>query len=399
MKTSKRIPFFLIVRHVRHSNKGTLALIVFLMAIAFINLLFINSLFSGVVESNQSQLINTRTGNVMITPAKGSDFIDNPAAVVKAVDKVPGVQAAAAETLLPGSIEFGGTRGNFDVTAIDPTTQEKATTVSQKMTAGSYLKPGDTNGIILGDSIAGKKENDTDFAPNGIKVGDTVNVITDSTSHPFVVRGVFKTKFNGTDDRAFVTNAALNQIAPALQGKATDVVVRADHRGNEDKLVAEMKAAGVTGNLRTWQQLAGSVREITSSFVTINALMTVVGFFIAAVTIFIIIYVDVTHRRQEVGILRAIGVRSPLVVMTYVLQAAVYSFLGVAMGTVLYFAILFPYFKAFPFKIPIGDVSLSIIPWDYLFRAFTVVAVGMLSGLIPALIGTRRPILDDILNR
>jgi ABC-type antimicrobial peptide transport system permease subunit len=82
-----------------------------------------------------------------------------------------------------------------------------------------------------------------------------------------------------------------------------------------------------------------------------------------------------------------------------VLQAAVYSFLGVALGTVLYFAIIFPYFKAFPFKIPIGDVSLSIIPWDYLFRAFTVVALGMLSGLIPALIGTRRPILDDILNR
>ena len=38
MKTSKRIPFFLIVRHVRHSNKGTLALIVFLMAIAIIKL-------------------------------------------------------------------------------------------------------------------------------------------------------------------------------------------------------------------------------------------------------------------------------------------------------------------------------------------------------------------------
>lgn len=399
MKTSKRIPLFLIVRHVRHSNKWTLALIVFLMAIAFINLLFINSLFSGVIESNQSQLINTRTGNVMITPAKGSDFIDNPAALVKQVDKVPGVQAAAAETLVPGSIEFAGTRGNFDVTAIDPAQEKKATTVSEKMVTGSYLSPGDTEGIILGDIIAGKKENDTDFAPNGIKVGDTVNVITDSMVHPFQVRGVFKTKFNGTDDRAFVTNQGLNKIAPALQGKATAVIVRADKRGNETKLVADMKAAGVPGTLRTWQQLAGAVREITSSFVTINALMTVVGFFIAAVTIFIIIYVDVTHRRQEVGILRAIGVRSPLVVMTYVLQAAVYSFLGVALGTALYFAILFPYFKAFPFKIPIGDVSLSIIPWDYLFRAFTVVAVGMLSGLIPALIGTRRPILDDILNR
>ena len=104
MKTSKRIPFFLIVRHVRHSNKWTLALIIFLMAIAFINLLFINSLFSGVVESNESQLINTRTGNVMITPPKGQEFISDPGALVKAVDKVPGVQAAAAEALAPAAL-------------------------------------------------------------------------------------------------------------------------------------------------------------------------------------------------------------------------------------------------------------------------------------------------------
>jgi ABC-type antimicrobial peptide transport system permease subunit len=92
-------------------------------------------------------------------------------------------------------------------------------------------------------------------------------------------------------------------------------------------------------------------------------------------------------------------VRSPLVVSTYILQAAVYSFLGVVLGTILFFAILVPYFQAFPFKIPIGDVTLSIVPWDYLFRAGAVVFVGMLSGLIPAVIGTRRPILDDILNR
>jgi putative ABC transport system permease protein len=230
-------------------------------------------------------------------------------------------------------------------------------------------------------------------------VGDTVSVVTDEANHRFKVRGLFETKFSGADDRAFITDSALARTAPELLGKANAIVVRTDRRGIEDEVVARMKAAGVPGTIRTWEQAAGMVREITSSFVTINALMTIVGFFIAAVTIFIIIYVDVTHRRQEIGILRAIGVRSPLIVTTYILQAAVYSFAGVALGTVLYFAILWPYFQAFPFKIPIGDVSLSIIPWDYLFRAFTVVFVGMLSGFIPALIGTRRPILDDILNR
>jgi putative ABC transport system permease protein len=399
MKSSKRIPFFLIIRHIRHSNKWTLALIIFLMAIAFINLLFINSLFNGVIESNENQLINTRTGNITVTPVKGAEFVTDPAGTARSIDKVAGVKAAAPEVVVPGGIQFEGQRGNFEVTAIDPSQEKQATTVSQKMVSGSYLSPNDASGIILGSEIAGKKEDDTDFAPAGIKVGDTVDVLTDSTAHPFTVRGVFDTKFNGTDNRAFVSQPSLKTLAPELQGKASVIIVRTVKRGNEDQVVDRMKAAGIPGTFRTWQQSAGAVREITSSFVTINALMTVVGFFIAAVTIFIIIYVDITHKRQEIGILRAIGVRSPLVVSTYILQAAVYSFLGVVLGTILFFAILVPYFQAFPFKIPIGDVTLSIVPWDYLFRAGAVVFVGMLSGLIPAVIGTRRPILDDILNR
>lgn len=399
MKTSARIPFFLILRHVRHSNKWTLALIIFLMAIAFINLLFINSLFNGVIESNESQLINTRTGNITVTPARGTEFITDPEATVEALSKIEGVEAAAAEVIVPTSLEYEGQRSAVDVTAIDPAREKAATTVSKKMVSGSYLQSGDEEGIILGRDIAGEKDDEADFAPDGIPVGSTVYLVTGTEAQRFVVRGVFQTKFSGTDNRGFITEAGLARIAPQLVGQATLIVVRTSERGGEEALVEDMRAAGIPGTFRTWRQSAGQVRTLTNSFVTINALMTIVGFFIAAVTIFIIIYVDVTHRRQEIGILRAIGVRGPLVVTTYVLQAAVYSFLGVTLGTVLFFAVLVPYFRAFPFRIPIGDVTLSIIPWDYVFRAFTVVFVGMLSGLIPAAIGTRRSILDDILNR
>jgi putative ABC transport system permease protein len=399
MKSRQRIPFFLIWRHIRFSNKWTLGLIILLMGIAFINLLFVNSLFNGVIESNENQLINTRSGNITITPTKGQSVINDPLAVVSKVDKVPLVKSASPEVVIPGTLAYGGRRGNYDVVAITPAIEQKTTTVSQHMVSGEYLKTGDADGIILGQDIAGKKDDPTAFAPNGIKPGQKVEVITDTAPREFTVRGVFQTKFNGTDDNAYITQAGLARIAPELVGKATNILVKTTTKGNEPAIVASMKSAGIPGTLRTWEQSATSLKTLTNSFVTINTLMTVVGFFIAAVTIFIIIYVDVTHKRQEIGILRAIGIKSHLIVTTYVLQAAVYSFLGVVVGTILYFGILVPYFTVYPFKIPIGDVNLSIVPWDYVFRAATVVAVGMLSGLIPALIGTRRPILDDILNR
>jgi len=117
------------------------------------------------------------------------------------------------------------------------------------------------------------------------------------------------------------------------------------------------------------------------------------------VTIFIIMYVDITHKRQEIGILRAVGVKSYLIGTTFVLQTIVYSFLGVALGTAMYFGIIFPYFQAYPFSIPIGDVTLSVSPADFVSRGLSVIFVGILSGLIPAIIGLRTKILDAILGR
>ena len=141
------------------------------------------------------------------------------------------------------------------------------------------------------------------------------------------------------------------------------------------------------------------MQSITKSFVTINALLTVVGFIIAAVTIFIIIYVDITHRRQEIGILRALGIKSYLITSTYILQSTVYSLFGVALGTALFFGILVPYFQARPFSLPLGDVTLFISPADFASRAVAVVVVAILSGLIPAVIATRKNLLDDIMGR
>jgi putative ABC transport system permease protein len=400
MKSDKRIPLFLILRHLRRTNKWTLALIIFLLSIAFINLIFINSLFNGVIESNNRQIISFRTGNITMGPANGNEYIQDSDGVTRQVESVSGVKAAAPETDVPGSLQFDGAKGDYSITAIEPEKEKRVTDVSKKMVSGSYLEPRDLDGIIVGDEIAGNKTNGArHLSFSGVKVGDRLTLIMGGQEREFTVRGVFRTKSNQVDDRTFITRAALDSMAPEFAGRASSIIIRTDKTGTEAATVGRLKAAGVEGTFLTWQQAAEGLQTLTDSFVTINTLLTVVGFFIAAVTIFIIIYVDITHRRQEIGILRAVGVKSSLVVSTYVLQGAVYSFCGVMVGTALYFGIIFPYFQAYPFQIPIGDVTLSVSPGDFVFRALTVVAVAILSALIPSMIATRKSILDDILGR
>lgn len=402
MKSERKIPFFLISRHLRRSNRWTLMLIIFLMAIAFINLIFINSLFQGVIEADNRQIIETTNGNISVAPAQGSEFISNPDEVVGKIELVEGVKAASPRLNLPATLEVDNARKNLEVWGVDPESESRVTNISTSMAGGSYLSPADLSAVVIGNEVAAVGEGEGEEkgrAPDRIRVGDRLDLAIGSSRNDFTVKGIFRTKFERADGRVFITRSSLERIAPELKGKATDILIKTDTTGNEDEVVRRLEAAGITGRFTTWQQAAKLVKSLTDSFVTINALLTVVGFFIAAVTIFIIMYVDISHKRLEIGVLRALGVKSYLIGATFVLQTIVYSFCGVALGTAMFFGILVPYFIVHPFSIPIGDVTLAVIPVDFVSRALAVVLVATLSGLIPAVISLRKKILDEILGR
>ncbi len=399
MNREFRIPFFLMGRFVRRTNKWTLFLVIFLLAIAYINLIFVNSLFQGVIEASNRQVISTTTGNIVVTPAEGQEFVDNAAETASRVAQTDEVTGVAAETVVPASLRYGAIDANFPVIAIDPAQESQVTDISRKMIQGSYLEPGDTDGIVIGRQVTGSQGARNLNTFEGIQVGDKISLVVSGIPHEFTLRGVFYAKFTEADNRTFITRDALDQLLPNLHDKASNIIVRIDKTGNEPTVIARLEEQGIPGTFNSWQAMAGNITTVVDSFTTINALLTTVGFLIAAVTIFIIIYVDISHRRQEIGILRAIGIKGYLIRATYVFQSLVYTVLGVAVGAAIFFAVLVPYFKVHPFSLPLGDVNLAVLAGDLVGRGLGVLALGIASGLIPSIIVTRAKILDEIAGR
>jgi len=400
VRTEARIPFFLIARHVMRGSKWTLALIIFLVSIAFINLVFITSLFNGIIDNSNQQIINTSTGHVSITPREGHDFIGDTDAVLAKIKDVDGVKAASAQMIVSASLKYKNIKGSWRVLAINPSDEKKVTNVSQRMIKGSYLNPDDTDKIIIGRQIAGGADVEMNaFSFKGARVGDTVTLSFDNVKRDFKIKGIFYTKFIETDERAFITQKALEQLAPYYDGKATSIVIRIDKEGKEDSVISTMKSRGIDESFYTWKDLAGLMKTVTKSFLSINALLSFVGLLIAAVTIFIVIYIDISNKRQQIGILRAIGIKPYLIRATYVLQTVIYSVSGVLLGTGLFFSIIVPYFRSHPFQLPIGDAVLVINYADFVIRAEAVILVALLSGLIPAILVTRAKLLDEILGK
>ena len=405
MKHELKLPFYLAFQSIRRGRKWTLFLTILLMAVAFINLIFISSLFNGIIDGSNKQIKNTLTGNVYMVPKEGVDYLVKKNAFLnylKVLDKInsaDGIVAATSTFNFPGRIEYKSRSGRWPIVAINPEQYAKVINVSQKMYQGKYLDENDDDQIILGRQIAGGEGViSTSTALRGIKVGDKVKVVFDNKSKTFTVKGIFDTKFAESDSRAFITEKSLRSISPDIVDIANVILIKTDE-DKAEKILASVKSLRPDTETYLWTEAAGVMRSISSSFTSINVLMTIVGVIIAGVTTFIVVYVDIVNRRKQIGILRAIGIRPYIIVSNYMILALIYATLGIVLGSAIFFLGLVPYFNANPFTLPITEAVLNLKWVEYFARIQIIGIVAVISGLIPALIVTKSKMIDTIIGK
>lgn len=400
MKNKNRLPFYLAFKYIQRGRKWTLTLTIFLVAIAFVNLIFISSLFNGIIKGTDEQIINTLTGNIYLAPREGENTISNKTKVIENLKTIKEITGVSAQLQIPGRLEYNKISGNWPIIAVHPSDEITVTNIHRKMIAGKYLKDDDEDGIVIGQQIAGGEGVEQNaFSFKGAKVNEKVKILIGDQEKEFTIRGIFKTKFIDADEKAFITQTAFNKILPGLEDKANTFIIKITSDTEKDKVVTKIKKQPIDSSVYTWEEVAGLMKSVSESFLSINAIMIFVGILIASATIFIVIYVDITNKRRQIGILRAIGVQPYIIVFSYVILSAIYSVLGVILGTIIFFAVLVPYFKAYPFQIPLADIVLELDKVDFIARAEMVMIVSVISGLIPAIIVTRVKMLNAILGK
>jgi putative ABC transport system permease protein len=378
-------------------SKWKLFLIVFLMAAAFINLIFVTALFSGIINMFNNQTINTYTGNVMILPKDSEKKISSVDTKIKDVEAISEVKAATAQVVVPGTLEHNNISGSWTVLAMDPEKDKKVTNISTKIISGGYLDQNDKNGVIIGRQIAGGDGVEMDaFSLKGVEVGDKIELTSGEIKKEYTLRGIFYTKYIYADQQAYITKASLDELMPGFyKDSATRILVKTE-KGNEDKVIQQLKDIGIEESIYSWEDASGMMKSVTGSFTSINVLLSIVGVLIAAFTIFIVVYIDIADKKQQIGILRAIGIKPYIIDGMYIMQTVVYSCFGVILGTVIFLGGLVTYFNHYPFVLPIGDASLSVNYADLFLRAETIIFVAIGAGLIPAIMVTRMKLLDAI---
>ena len=402
---------FLSRKSLTRGNRWQLALIIIVISLSFISLLLTPSIMAGVVKSLDNQQINALSGNIVIVPQSDKDYLDNVEETQTQIQKTAGVVGVSPrlnsrafieyqwlDTQSPSDISKSGT---WNVIGIDPQRDATVTTIHSQMIQGSYLDEHDLDSIILGVEIAGGTMAQTEQyrTLGGVTIGSKVRLTyANGVQKEYMVNGIFRTREGMADRMALVNKEELVSVlgGQVSADQASQIIIRTAPSYDENTVIGELKAAGISGEIRTWQEYGGSAGGVVSSFNAIASLISAIGIVVAAVVMFIVIYINVLHRERQIGILRAIGINRRIVIYSYLFQAVFYAFSGMAIGGLIFRFVIIPYFNAYPIDLPIGLVSLSVNPETIQLGIIGIVLAAVFAGVIPVLSIIRHSIIRSI---
>jgi putative ABC transport system permease protein len=406
-----KLALFLAYKSIIKGSRWTLVLIILVMSLSFANLILTPSIMSGVTEAINQQQIDTLYGNIVIDPPNDEYYLTNAGQVETRVASTPGVTGIAPHLNSAALFEYNwqsitspqekGDSGNWNVIGIDPQKEITVTTIYNSLISGSYLAPGDRNQIVLGVEIAGGKQADNQsfLTLGGVKVGDRVRLTyPNGIQREYTVKGIFKAREAQANNMAYVTTIEMNSVLGSAINinSVSQILVRIQPGVSDTTMIAELKTLGINGQVRSWADYGGGVGGIVSSFGVISSLIGGIGLAVAGVVMFIMIYINVGHRKRQIGILRAIGVNRKVVLTSYLIQALLYAVLGVIFGGLILGYIIKPYFDGHPIDLPIGLVSLTIDMSTIRNGIIGLLIAAILAGIIPVLNITRESIINAI---
>ncbi len=401
-----RTAFFIAYKTIIKSQKSTIFLLVFILSLAFFNLIFITGFLAGFADGILNSMINTTTAHISITPQETpiqKAFILNQQSLRKDIETIPGIDATTGRYLLSGSVAYDKSKNGIfkyvsaPIIGIDPIDEKNVLKIQNLMVAGSFPNDLQEDEIILGANLAGGFDTVQASDLGGAKVGDKVQVTYPSgIIRTYTVRGVFNITIGFFGTGAFISKKEAETIL-STNDAASEILVKVDLNKNTLKeYVTHIKEIAPTLKVEDYTRRLSAVGILVTAFNSMSFIVSMISIAVAAITLFVMIYINAVSKRRQIGILKAIGIRESIIELSYVLQSLFYGVLGVMGGLVLLFLVVRPYLGIHPIIMPFGNAKLIYTPLGILIDIFCLIFAAFVAGLIPARIVTRQGILKAI---
>jgi putative ABC transport system permease protein len=412
-----RVALFLAWRQLTRTSLWSTSLIIVIMTLTFLNLVVVSGVLVGLVEGINVATRQLYSGDVFIRPSENRTTIDGTAKIVGVLDSLPEVAYYSARYVVGATIEanYGLSRRadelpdrtSTSVAGIDPDKEDSTTNIDSLLIAGKFLEPTDTGVVVMGADLLtqyfGGGPNTGNQTIDGVEVGSRIRITINGQTQEMTVKGIVRSKVDDVSRRVYMIDRELRDLAAITDLNRAEIAVVAKPGVTPTELQSALIRAGAARNdnrVQTWQEAQPQfVADVQQTFNTLGNFIGSIGLFIASITVFIVIFINAINRRKYIGIMKAVGVHALSIELAYIFQALAYALAGSAIGIVVVYTLLVPFFNTHPINFPFSDGILVAPVFGTLIRAGVLLIITVFAGFIPARIVVKQPTVDAILGR
>lgn len=410
-----RVGLLLGLRQLQRASFWTTGLIVFVMMITFLNLVAVSGILVGLIVGAERAFERQSIGSVTISALDTEDYIIKSDVITNILDHTPGVADYSVRYNSGGTITADYRKRqnpddepdqiNIRLIGVDPKREDSISHLSNLIVEGDYFLPDDSNALLIGIlNLERYAENFPDFTNSlsGGEPNDIVLLTIGNISKEFFVRGIIDSKVGDVSSAVYVPERELRRMIGRTADQADRIAVKIEPAARPEEVKTMLINAGLSeyAKIRTFEEaLPKFLIDIKNTFNVLGVFIGSIGIVVASITIFIIIFINALSRRQQIGILKGIGIDRRAIEIAYVFQAAVYALLGALLGSLLIYGFLVQYFESNPISFPFSDGVLVADPLSTLTRFGILFIITLIAGFIPAWMIARQNTLNAILGR
>ena len=410
-----RIGFYLAVRQLRRASRWTTSLIVFVMLLTFLNLVVVTGILVGLIEGINESYRTQYAGDVIISALSTKEYIEDTSGVLAFLGTVPQVTRLTKRYQAGGTIEANYLTRTSEtekpnatgaqVVGIDPSAEDAFTGLASHIIEGQYLAEGDYDQILVGNFLLARYAfgEQPGLTPlENVYPGTKVRLTVGGVTREVVVKGVVKSKIGELGMSVFIPASELRTIISRSDQNVAQIAVRLTPGSDPDAFKDLMLASGIGENARVQtfeDSIPNGVADIKTTFAMLGNGFSSIGLVVAAITIFIVIFINAITRRKFIGILKGIGISGEAIEISYVFQSLFYAVIGSLIGLFVLYGVLVPAVAAHPIDFPFSD-GILVAPIDgTAVRIALLVLTTVIAGYLPSRMIVRKNTLDSILGR
>ncbi len=352
----KRNWFFFFFRKSVSQRKGRIVIASLSVMLAVAVVTGLVGITSGIKEKLGSEL--KAYGANLIVSSEKSDYLDYDA--LGAISKLDGIEYSSGQVF--GEAFIAGE--SVAITGLDMDRIKE----SGWRLSGHW--PGNDNEIVAGSNL--KKALTLDMA-------GAVLLVNDNRSMDFIVSGFIER--GGAEDNAFIMSLSQAWQLTGTEKKLSVILVRGKS-GELENISAGIKESVPGSRVKTLRQVAVAEESLLRKIQLLMVLVTVVVLFAAIVSVMSTMGANVLERREETGLMKAIGATKNNIRFFYVAEAVLIGSTGGVAGFFL------------------GYVFTQAVSWgafnSFIAVPYYLVILSVASGLVISMVASHFPVGDAL---